>query len=254
MMNNRSQKPIQGVSQESLLEKLSLTAVNPGTCFGPDNWLQTANSPITSYNLTTGEAIAHLSPPPRGLQPGCAAISGGPTGALCPRPNAASSCDLAAPCATYKNLSANLSAWKWEKFAPKASAKFRKRWIFAISPSGFRQLYGLTMHSERPTHRMYEQWHPLGPIGIITAFNFPAAVWSWNSAIAAICGDTTIWKPSELSSLVAIAVQQICTGSWRITAFTRPISLWSPATAQLANCPPRPRLPLLTGPSPQAAA
>ena len=66
------------------------------------------------------------------------------------------------------------------------------------------------MHSERPTHRMYEQWHPLGPIGVITAFNFPAAVWSWNSAIAAICGDTTIWKPSELSSLVAIAVQQIC--------------------------------------------
>ena len=60
-----------------------------------------------------------------------------------------------------------------------------------------RQLYGLTMHSERPQHRMYEQWHPLGVVGIVTAFNFPAAVWAWNAAIAAVCGDTMIWKPSS---------------------------------------------------------
>ncbi len=73
-----------------------------------------------------------------------------------------------------------------------------------------RQLYGLTMHSERPGHRMYEQWHPLGPIGIITAFNFPIAVWSWNAAIAAVCGDTMVWKPSELTPLTAVAMQHIC--------------------------------------------
>ncbi len=73
-----------------------------------------------------------------------------------------------------------------------------------------RQLYGLTMHSERPGHRMYEQWHPLGPIGVITAFNFPVAVWSWNAAIAAVCGDTVVWKPSLLTPLCAIAVQHIC--------------------------------------------
>ena len=72
-----------------------------------------------------------------------------------------------------------------------------------------RQLYGLTMHSERPGHRMYEQWHPLGPVGVITAFNFPAAVWSWNAAVAAVCGDTVIWKPSELAPLTAIAIQHI---------------------------------------------
>ncbi len=60
-----------------------------------------------------------------------------------------------------------------------------------------RQLYGLTMASERPRHRMYEQWHPLGPVGVITAFNFPVAVWSWNSCIAAVCGDTIVWKPSS---------------------------------------------------------
>jgi len=72
-----------------------------------------------------------------------------------------------------------------------------------------RQLYGLTMHSERPRHRMYEQWHPLGPVGVITAFNFPVAVWAWNAAIAAVCGDTTIWKPSSKTPLTAIAVQKI---------------------------------------------
>jgi aldehyde dehydrogenase (NAD+) len=73
-----------------------------------------------------------------------------------------------------------------------------------------RQLYGLTMHSERPGHRMYEQWHPLGTIGIISAFNFPVAVWAWNAALAAVCGDTMLWKPSSETPLTAIAVQHIC--------------------------------------------
>lgn len=74
---------------------------------------------------------------------------------------------------------------------------------FAVGLS--RQLYGLTMHSERPHHRMYEQWHPLGLVGIISAFNFPVAVWSWNAMIAAVCGDVTIWKPSEKTPLSAVA-------------------------------------------------
>jgi aldehyde dehydrogenase (NAD+) len=78
---------------------------------------------------------------------------------------------------------------------------------FAVGLS--RQLYGLAMHSERPQHRMYEQWHPLGPIGIVTAFNFPVAVWAWNAAIAAVCGDTMIWKPSSKTPLTAVAVQNI---------------------------------------------
>lgn len=79
---------------------------------------------------------------------------------------------------------------------------------FAVGLS--RQLYGLSMHSERPLHRMYEQWHPLGPIGVISAFNFPVAVWSWNAFIAAVCGDTVIWKPSSDVPLCAVAVQNIC--------------------------------------------
>ncbi|HUR11740.1 MAG TPA: aldehyde dehydrogenase family protein [Flavitalea sp.] len=72
-----------------------------------------------------------------------------------------------------------------------------------------RQLYGLTMHSERPGHRMYEQWHPIGIVGIISAFNFPVAVWSWNAMLAWICGNVCIWKPSEKTPLCAVAVQKI---------------------------------------------
>ena len=78
---------------------------------------------------------------------------------------------------------------------------------FAVGLS--RQLHGLTMHSERPSHRMYEQWHPLGVVGIISAFNFPVAVWSWNSMLAWICGDTCIWKPSEKTPICALACQHI---------------------------------------------
>ena len=79
---------------------------------------------------------------------------------------------------------------------------------FAVGQS--RMLYGKTMHSERKDHRMYEQWHPLGITGVISAFNFPVAVWSWNAFIAAICGNTTLWKPSSSTPLCAIAVQNIC--------------------------------------------
>src|ERR1043165_7991464 len=75
---------------------------------------------------------------------------------------------------------------------------------FAVGLS--RQLYGLTIASERPNHRMFEQWHPLGPIGCITAFNFPVAVWAWNAALALVCGDPVVWKPSELTPLTAIEI------------------------------------------------
>ncbi len=79
---------------------------------------------------------------------------------------------------------------------------------FAVGQS--RMMYGLTMHSERPQHRMYEQWHPLGVVGIISAFNFPVAVWSWNAFLAAVCGNVSVWKPSPKTPLTALAIQQIC--------------------------------------------
>src|SRR5947209_5857218 len=79
---------------------------------------------------------------------------------------------------------------------------------FAVGLS--RQLHGLTIASERPNHRLMEQWHPLGPVGIVTAFNFPVAVWSWNAALAAVCGDVCLWKPSPLTPLCSVAVQALC--------------------------------------------
>jgi aldehyde dehydrogenase (NAD+) len=79
---------------------------------------------------------------------------------------------------------------------------------FAVGQA--RMLYGKTMHSERQDHRMYEQWQPLGPIGVISAFNFPVAVWAWNAFIAAVCGNVTVWKPSSKTPLCGIAIQNIC--------------------------------------------
>src|SRR2546425_7417159 len=79
---------------------------------------------------------------------------------------------------------------------------------FAVGLS--RQLHGLTIASERPNHRLMEQWHPLGPVGIVTAFNFPVAVWSWNAALAAVCGDVCLWKPSPLTPLCSVAGQALC--------------------------------------------
>src|SRR4030042_4290150 len=78
---------------------------------------------------------------------------------------------------------------------------------FAVGLS--RQLYGLTMHSERPGHRMYEQYHPVGIVGVVSAFNFPVAVWSWNAMIALVCGDVVLWKPSSKVLLCSIAVHKI---------------------------------------------
>jgi len=103
---------------------------------------------------------------------------------------------------------------------------------FAVGQS--RMLYGKTMHSERPEHRMYEQWHPLGVVGVISAFNFPVAVWAWNAFIAAICGNTVIWKPSPKTPLSAIAVQQLCNRVMRETGHPGVFSLFIPADNTIA--------------------
>jgi aldehyde dehydrogenase (NAD+) len=93
---------------------------------------------------------------------------------------------------------------------------------FAVGLS--RQLHGLTMHSERPLHRMYEQYHPLGAVGIISAFNFPVAVWSWNAALAWVCGDVCVWKPSEKTPLCSIACQQIVARIFRLNQVPEGVS------------------------------
>ena len=104
---------------------------------------------------------------------------------------------------------------------------------FAVGQS--RMLYGKTMHSERPSHRMYEQWHPLGIVGVISAFNFPVAVWSWNAFIAAIAGNTVIWKPSSKVPLCAVAVQHICNEVTEHMGFPGLFSLFVPGDRSIAE-------------------
>jgi aldehyde dehydrogenase (NAD+) len=104
---------------------------------------------------------------------------------------------------------------------------------FAVGQS--RMLYGYSMHSERPGHRMYEQWHPLGLVGIISAFNFPVAVWAWNSFLAAICGDISIWKPSPKTALSAVAATRICNDALRAHGFPDIFFLFNDAGTRLAQ-------------------
>src|SRR3989339_2156527 len=104
---------------------------------------------------------------------------------------------------------------------------------FAVGLS--RQLYGLTMHSERPGHRMYEQWHPLGIVGIISAFNFPVAVWAWNAFVAGVCGDICIWKPSPKTPLSAIASMKICNEALQKAGFPDIFFLFNDAGTDLAQ-------------------
>ncbi|WP_455201714.1 L-piperidine-6-carboxylate dehydrogenase [Kaarinaea lacus] len=104
---------------------------------------------------------------------------------------------------------------------------------FAVGQS--RMLYGKTMHSERPYHRMYEQWHPLGVVGVISAFNFPVAVWSWNAFIAAIAGNSVVWKPSSKVPLCAVAVQHICNEVTKQLGFPGLFSMFVPAGRSIAE-------------------
>jgi aldehyde dehydrogenase (NAD+) len=111
----------------------------------------------------------------------------------------------------YKRPLGKLVSWEMGKILSEGEGEVQEAIDIADFAVGLsRQLYGLSMHSERSRHRMYEQWHPLGTIGIVTAFNFPVAVWAWNAMIAAVCGDTMVWKPSSKTPLCAIAVQNIC--------------------------------------------
>jgi len=104
---------------------------------------------------------------------------------------------------------------------------------FAVGQS--RMLYGLSMHSERPNHRMFEQWHPLGVVGVVSAFNFPVAVWAWNAFLAAICGNVTVWKPSLKTALCAVAVQRICNDVLERHGYPGIFQLFVDATHDLAT-------------------
>ena len=199
---------------KALLEKLHIEDTNPGACTGPDAWLSDpAGEKIVSYNPTNGEAIASVIQPTEEIyeQVVTGAVDAFKTWRDVPAPRRGQVIrDLGDALREYKEPLGDLVSLEMGKIRPEGHGEVQEMidiCDFAVGLS--RQLYGLTMKSERPAHRMYEQWHPLGAIGIITAFNFPVAVWSWNAAIAAVAGDTMVWKPSEIAPLSAVAVQHI---------------------------------------------
>ncbi len=196
----------------TLLNALNLSERNLGTCTGPE-WLSTSGAWIPSYDPSTGEVIAYVQEADDAAyeKTVAAAVAAFDTWRMLPAPKRGDLIrELGNLLREYKEPLGELVSLEMGKIRAEGLGEVQEMidiCDFAVGLS--RQLYGLTMHSERPQHRMYEQWHPLGPVGIITAFNFPVAVWSWNAAIAAVCGDTNIWKPSEQVPLTAIAVQHL---------------------------------------------
>ena len=199
----------------TLLEKLNIKEDNYGACSGPEGWIKNSSSKkITSTNPSTGKIIASVF---ESTVEDYNAIVNKSVEAYSewrkvPAPLRGQLVrEMAGALRDYKDQLGSLVALEMGKIKQEGDGEVQEMIDiadFAVGQS--RMLYGKTMHSERPQHRMYEQWHPIGPIGVISAFNFPVAVWSWNAFLAAICGNTTIWKPSSQTPLCAIAVQNIC--------------------------------------------
>ena len=196
------------------LHSLGLRALNPGAGFGPDAWSATdATTAFASINPATGEAIARVTPATaadyeRIVKTAEEAFH---RWRMVPAPKRGELVrrfgDLLR---ANKDALGSLVAMEVGKIKQEGDGEVQEMIDMAdLAVGQSRMLYGLSMHSERPRHRMTEQWLPLGPIGVISAFNFPVAVWAWNAFLAAICGDTVIWKPSPKAPLTAIAVQHL---------------------------------------------
>ena len=199
---------------EELLQKLGIEGLNSGACAGPHAWYEDPQSQeLVSYNPATGEPIAKVLQATEKTyeQVVSQATEAFKKWRITPAPKRGLMVrDLGQALRELKEPLGELVTLEMGKIKAEGMGEVQEMidiCDFAVGLS--RQLYGLTMHSERPGHRMYEQWHPLGAIGLITAFNFPVAVWSWNAAIAAVCGDAVIWKPSSETPLTAIAVQHV---------------------------------------------
>ena len=198
----------------SLLTKLQIEPLNPGACTGPGGWITEPDGhALTSFNPTTGEAIAavRLCSPAAYDRVAAAATDAFRSWRELPAPRRGEVVrDLGEALRELKEPLGDLVSLEMGKIRAEGHGEVQEMIDICDFATGLsRQLYGLTIASERPGHRMMEQWHPLGPVGVISAFNFPVAVWSWNAAIAAVCGDTVIWKPAEPTPLTAIAVQHI---------------------------------------------
>ncbi len=196
----------------STLSRLGIEASNPGTCH--TSWMDASGgSQLVSRNPNDGAEIARIRMANRQeyntvIASACDAFE---RWRMFPAPKRGEIVrEIGDELRKYKQELGALVSMEMGKILQEGVGEVQEMIDIADFAVGLsRQLYGLTMHSERPRHRMYEQWHPLGLIGLITAFNFPVAVWSWNALIAAACGDCVVWKPSRDTPLTAIAVQKI---------------------------------------------
>jgi len=202
------------MNEQSLLDKLQIAPVNAGASTGAHAWIEDrGGATFVSVNPATGAPLASVAVASADT---CDRVIGEATLSFDawrdrPAPKRGDLVrDLGNALRDVKEPLGDLVSLEMGKIRAEGHGEVQEMidiCDFAVGLS--RQLYGLTLASERPGHRMMEQWHPLGPVGVITAFNFPVAVWSWNAAIAAVCGDPVIWKPAEPVPLTAIAVQHI---------------------------------------------
>jgi L-aminoadipate-semialdehyde dehydrogenase len=220
-----------------LLSQLGITQRNPGVCMGAE-WLPAAEY-FASINPTDGQVIGWAG---RCTRSQYELVLGGARKAfdawrMIPAPRRGELVRLIVEALRrHKSALGTLIALETGKIKQEADGEVQEMidiGDFAVGQS--RMLYGRTMHSERPSHRMYEQWHPLGIVGVITAFNFPAAVWAWNAFVAAVCGDVVVWKPSPKAPLTAIAIQHIVNGIMRQTGHDGVFSLLISDNPELAQ-------------------
>ncbi len=198
----------------SILQKLNIQPVNAGACTGSDGWLMDPKGKeLISYNPTTGEPLAKIvqATPETYEKVTAFAHKSFLDWRLVPAPKRGEVVrDIAIALRELKEPLGELVSLEMGKIRAEGLGEVQEMIdICDMAVGQSRMLYGLSMHSERPSHRMFEQWHPLGILGLLTAFNFPVAVWAWNSALAAICGDTVVWKPSSYTPLTAVAVTHI---------------------------------------------
>lgn len=198
-----------------VFEALGLKSHHAAACIGTDAWLgEESQSSVSSINPSTGESLGTVALADEAIyeQVVSSAQKGFAHWRMVPAPVRGELVrDLGNELRALKDPLGRLVSLEMGKILQEGLGEVQEMidiCDFAVGLS--RQLYGLTMKSERPRHRMMEQWLPIGPVGIITAFNFPVAVWCWNAAIAAVCGDSMIWKPSPKAPLTAIAIQHIC--------------------------------------------
>jgi aldehyde dehydrogenase (NAD+) len=201
-------------SKNEILRKLGLTDDNAGACAGSEWFRDELGKPLASRNPSSGEVIATVR---QTTAPVYQRVMEEATKAFnvwrsVPAPKRGDAVrTLGNALREFKEPLAALVSMEMGKIHQEGLGEVQEMIDICDLAVGLsRQLPGMTMPSERPGHFMCEQWHPLGPVGIITAFNFPVAVWAWNAALAAVCGDTMVWKPSSETPLTAIAVQNIC--------------------------------------------